>query len=248
MRFVVLKINREDSVEHRKPSRLFIAGTDTEVGKTYVTSLLAEYLFNRGHRVGIYKPVASGCQWIEGRLVAEDAVSLWNAAGRPRTLEQVCPQRFQKPLAPPQAAEAEGTQVDKHQLISGLEPWESDSDILLIEGAGGLFSPIADEMLNIDLAKQFNAELILIAENRLGAIHQVLSTCEAAKARDCEPRGIFLSHPQERFDEALKDNAGQIEKYGDIPVLGTVPHQGGTEFVTKIETILDLHGSGMPNK
>ena len=138
--------------------------------------------------------------------------------------------------------------MDKHQLISGLEPWESDSDILLIEGAGGLFSPIADQMLNIDLAKQFHAELILIAENRLGAIHQVLSTCEAAKARECEPRGIFLSHPQERFDEALKDNAGQIEKYGDIPVLGTVPHQGGTEFVTKIETILDLHGSGMPNK
>ena len=104
MRFVVLKINREDSVEHRKPSRLFIAGTDTEVGKTYVTSLLAEYLFNRGHRVGIYKPVASGCQWIEGKLVAEDAVSLERRrktsnprAGLPSAISKTPPP---KPLKP----------------------------------------------------------------------------------------------------------------------------------------------------
>ena len=123
--------------------RLFFAGTDTEVGKTYTAALVASHLRQQGKRVGVYKPVASGCLRRGDQLVAEDAVALWEAAGKPRTLEEVCPQRFEKPVAPPEAAAAEGKQVDAERLRSGAEPWLTDCDVLLIEGAGGLFSPLA---------------------------------------------------------------------------------------------------------
>ena len=74
---------------HPKLLKLFFAGTDTEVGKTYIASLVAIRLRQLGRRVGVYKPVASGCSESAGKLVAEDAVALWEAAGRPRTLEEV---------------------------------------------------------------------------------------------------------------------------------------------------------------
>jgi len=225
-------------VPHPTPIRLFFAGTDTEVGKTYVTSLAARSLAEKGYRVGVYKPVASGCQRIDNELVAEDAVALWEASGKPASLNTVCPQRFEKALAPPQAAIAEGKQVDISGMLDGIKPWEPISDVLLIEGAGGLFSPIADGLLNIELAKKMNAQVILVAENKLGVIHQVISTCEAAKARQCSPCGIILSHPTNEYHEALGENPDQIQKYADPPLLGVVPFGGGPENVTKITELL----------
>ena len=77
---------------------LFITGTGTGVGKTYVAALIARSLVAAGKRVGVYKPVASGCELQTGELVSPDAVTLWEAAGKPGTLQQVCPQRFAAPL------------------------------------------------------------------------------------------------------------------------------------------------------
>ena len=91
-----------------EPARgLFITGTDTEVGKTRVTAMIARSLVAAGYRVGVYKPAASGCRREGDELIADDAVALWEAAGRPATLEQVCPQRFEAPLAPHLAAREE---------------------------------------------------------------------------------------------------------------------------------------------
>ncbi len=83
----------------REPVRgLFITGTDTGVGKTYVAALVARLLAAEGRRVGVYKPVASGCRRDGDRLVSDDALNLWEAADRPGELERVCPQRFAAPL------------------------------------------------------------------------------------------------------------------------------------------------------
>jgi dethiobiotin synthetase len=102
---------------------LFITGTGTGVGKTYVASLIARALRATGRRVGVYKPVASGCDLVDGELVSPDAVALWEAAGRPGTLDQVCPQRFAAPLAPHLAARAEGKRVDCGLLLRSLGFW-----------------------------------------------------------------------------------------------------------------------------
>src|SRR5208282_3703916 len=105
---------------------LFITGTDTGVGKTYVTALIARSLAASGRRVGVYKPAASGClRDAQGSLLSDDAVTVWEAAGRPGDLQHVCPQRFSAPLAPHLAARAEGREIDADLLRRGLEFWRS---------------------------------------------------------------------------------------------------------------------------
>ena len=115
-----------------------IVGTDTDVGKTYVGSLIARKLVRQGIKVGVYKPVASGCSRERPELVADDAVDLWEAAGRPANLELVCPQRFAAPLAPHAAAAKEGKQVDDALLRDGLRNWTNQCELVIVEGAGGL--------------------------------------------------------------------------------------------------------------
>lgn len=116
---------------HPTPPTLFFAGTDTDVGKTYVASLIAAALVRNGQKVAVYKPAASDCRLVDGDLVAADAVSLWESAGRPRSLDDVCPQRFVAALSPPAAAAAEGKQVDAELLrrvrISGSTRFKSGS-------------------------------------------------------------------------------------------------------------------------
>jgi dethiobiotin synthetase len=226
-------------VTHPKLTKLFFAGTDTDVGKTYTAALVAAWLHNSGKRVGVYKPVASGCISRDGELVAEDAVALWEAAGSPRTLAEVCPQRFAAPLAPPEAAAAEAKTVDASLLRTGAEPWIKDCDVLIIEGAGGLFSPLADGVLNIDLAKQLGATLVVVAANRLGVIHQVLATCGAAEHAGLKPRALFLCNPQDNPDDSASSNPRQIAKYCDVPILGRVPYRGQQEHVARIAEIIE---------
>ena len=107
----------------KPPLGLFVTGTDTEVGKTYVAALIAKSLVAAGHRVGVYKPTASDCINDGSQLVSEDAVVLWEAAGRPLNLDAVCPQRFRAPMAPHLSAIAEGRQMDSQLLRTGISAW-----------------------------------------------------------------------------------------------------------------------------
>lgn len=205
------------------PPIFFIAGTDTDVGKTYVASLVIRRLCQLGKSVGVYKPVASGCTDQDGVRIADDAVRLWQAAGCLGTLDEVCPQRFLAPLAPPAAAEREGTSVDAERLSAAARVWRDRCDILIIEGAGGLFSPLADGILNIDLFQRFPAaKMFLVAANRLGAIHQTLSVIEASAGRGIEPAGIILCDAAGNADGSQETNANQISRYTNVPILASV--------------------------
>jgi dethiobiotin synthetase len=226
-------------VPHPKLPTLFFAGTDTGVGKTYTAALVAGELRAAGKRVGVYKPVASGCRKVDGTLVADDALALWEAAGRPRTLAEVCPQRFIEPLAPPEAAAAEGKIVDIELLRSGSTCWEENVDVLIVEGAGGLLSPLADGLLNIDLVKQFSGSMLLIVTaNRLGAIHQTLATCAAASHHGVCPRGVILCDPVGDSAQSAWNNAAQISRYCDVPLLGTVPYAENKADVSFMHALL----------
>jgi dethiobiotin synthetase len=167
--------------------------------------------------------------------MAEDARLLWEAAGRPRTLEEVCPQRFGEPLAPPQAAAAEGARVDVERLREGAACWQQGFEVLVVEGAGGLFSPLADGVLNVDLARQLDATLIVVAANRLGAIHQAVATCAAAARHGLVPYGVILCNPSGRADGSRVGNAAQIARYCESPVLATVPFGGDERHVSFVE-------------
>jgi dethiobiotin synthetase len=206
-----------------KPRILFFAGTDTDVGKTYVAALAVEELRHSGLCVGVYKPVASGCVREGDVLVSSDAMRLWEASGRAVPITAVCPQRFEAPLAPPSAASAENKSVDEQLLITGIEAVSAGVDVVIVEGAGGLMSPLSNRWLNCDLAKQFGAKVIIVAANRLGVIHQVLATVTAATALQVPVGGIVLNQMTTSRDASVVDNARFISLFTDVPLLGDIP-------------------------
>src|SRR3990172_9828490 len=192
---------------------LFITGTGTGVGKTYVAALIARALNSAGKRVGVYKPAASACERHGNELVSPDALALWEAAGRPATLDQVCPQRFAAALAPHLAARAEGRRVDQALLRSGLESWRKSCDIVLVEGAGGLMSPVSDDDYNADLADEFGYPLVVVAANVLGTINATLQTLIVADTfrEGLTIAGVILNSPQiAAGDRSTDSNADEL--------------------------------------
>ncbi|MGD9720629.1 MAG: dethiobiotin synthase [Pirellulales bacterium] len=212
----------------RTPVRgLFITGTDTEIGKTYATALMAESLVRAGHRVGVYKPAASGCTRTAGALVSDDALRLWQAAGSPGTLAEVCPQVFAAAKAPHLAAADEGRRLDETLLRAGLDVWLARSDIVLVEGAGGLMSPLGDDAFVADLAYDLGFPLVVVADNRLGAINHVLQTLiTAATFRDgLIVAGVVLNQATPGGDAELRaENARELRRRAVPPILAEVAY------------------------
>ena len=168
---------------------LFVIGTDTEVGKTFVACRLAKLLVELGMRVGVYKPVASGSV----EMSRSDAELLRAAANQDCELEYVCPQQFAAPVAPPIAAAMERREVDEALLLSGANWWLGRCELLIVEGAGGALSPISSKQTVLDLAVQFGYPLLLVVASRLGAVNHTLLTLEAAHKRGLRVEAIVLN-------------------------------------------------------
>lgn len=213
-------------MEQGGPRGLFITGTDTEVGKTYVAAMIARSLKQAGYAVGVYKPAASGCRSVHGEIVSDDALLLWEAAGRPGTPEEVCPQRFLAPLAPHVAASKENRRIDRDLLRRGLDPWLERSEVVLVEGVGGLLSPISEEDYVADLACDLGFPLLIVSRNALGTINQTLTTLTAASVyRGGLPTaGIVLNEPvcPDQADISREDNPREIAARSPVPLLAVV--------------------------
>jgi dethiobiotin synthetase len=213
----------------RNVKGLFVTGTDTGVGKTYVAALIARNLVDQGCRVGVYKPAASGCRMEQGTLVSDDAVALWQAAGRPGELAAVCPQRFAAPLAPHLAAKAEGRRIDEHLLRSGLDYWLARSDVVLVEGAGGLLSPLSHHEYVADVAYDLGFPLVVTARNRLGVINQTLQTLAVAATfrRGLSVAAVVLCDTEAASDDdpSLASNGPELARRITGPVLAELGFQ-----------------------
>lgn len=221
---------------------ILFTGTGTDVGKTYCAARWIEMRHQRGERIAVYKPVASGCVSVENpqaadpanpdTRIAEDAQQLWEACGGVQAwpdlgLSQVCPQQYLAPLSPPMAAKAEGRSVNDSQLLAGIDTWQATNpDWLVIEGAGGLFSPLSDQWLNIDFVKQVKRQLpdlrvVVVTINRLGVIHDTLACLRAAEAAGVTVDAVWLNSRQEVCDtpdESTGSNRSQIAHWGVSPV------------------------------
>lgn len=199
--------------------------------------MIARDLVAAGHHVGVYKPVASGCRDQGETLVSDDALALWEAAGRPGTLEAVCPQRFAAPLAPHLAARVESRQVDAKLLRAGADYWLDSSDVVIVEGAGGLLSPVTDEEYVADLAYDFGFRLVVVTANRLGTIHQTLATLVVAATfrEGLEVAGVVLNEPLPGpFDESATNNHEELCRRCVPPVLTRVGWQSA-DFAPRVD-------------
>lgn len=220
------------------PPGLFVVGTDTGVGKTWVAARIAAALARTGKKVGVYKPAASGCERQGDALVSEDAVALWEAAGRPGELQAVCPQRFLAPLAPHLAAREEGREIDSTQLRGGLDYWRDRCEIVVVEGAGGLMSPLGDREYVADLAADFGYPLVVVAPNRIGVINQTLQTLLAARAHagGLNVAGVVLNDvaPIELQDPSAASNLRELQLHCSAPVLACLAH-GAAAFDREVD-------------
>ena len=227
---------------------LFITGTGTEVGKTYVAALIARRLAEAGHRVGVYKPAASGCRREGDALVSGDAVTLFSAAGHLGELDRVCPQRFLAPLAPHLAARAEGRRIDAELLRDGLQYWQTRSDVIVVEGVGGLMSPLGEDEYVADLADAFGFPLIVVTRNALGTINQTLQTLiTAATFRDGLPiAGVVLNHPTPPPDDdpSMATNRQELAARCVPPILAEIGWQA-QDFGAEIDWF-DLAARNLP--
>jgi dethiobiotin synthetase len=172
--------------------------------------------------VGVYKPAATGGD--PALPHEQDAWRLWDAAGRPGAIADVCPQVFAPPLAPYLAARAEGAEIDQRLLIDGIGVW-SDYDLVLVEGLGGLMSPVTANLYVADLAAEFRLPLVVVARNQLGVINQTLQTLIAAETfrEPLKVAGIVLNDAAaSASDPSVPSNAAELRRHCHCPLLAEV--------------------------
>ena len=210
----------------RPTAGLFVTATDTGVGKTYVTALIASTLTRAGRLVGAYKPVCSGVENDdEGRPRWVDADTLTAAIGGQFDSEHVCPLRFRAPLAPNVAARRENSEIDFERLCEGAQWWQGRVELLLIEGVGGLLCPLTEQHTIADFAGTLKYPLLIVARLGLGTINHTLLTVEAARARGLAIAGIVLNEADPLASlEGTEENPSEIERRAKIPVLGILRH------------------------
>jgi len=195
---------------------IFITGTGTEVGKTFIGVEIARQLSRRKIKVIPRKPVESGCLKQDGELIPQDASALKKAADYQGSLSDVCPYRFEPPVSPVRAAHLANKTVTTEQLVNTCLQG-SEEGFLLVEGAGGFYSPLAENGLNADLAVALQLPVLLVARDELGAINQVLLSIEAIKTRGLQLAGVVLNAPDESQNDYM-DNAADLREQLDGPV------------------------------
>ena len=198
-------------------SGYFITGSDTDVGKTYIACQVVSQLRQRGIKVTTRKPAESGCELTDsGELIAHDAQALRQANDNRESIEAIAPFRFRAALAPHRAAGLEGRKILLADLIVACEGGEPDH-LLLVEGAGGFYSPLAENGLNADLASALQLPVIIVVNDRIGAVNQALMTVQAVTDRKLRVAAIILNQVEATTDEFM-DNASDLKTHCDLPL------------------------------
>lgn len=193
----------------------FVTGTDTGVGKTYVTRLILETLRREGIDAVGYKPVACGDR--------DDATALAAASGG-LSLDEVNPFYLQSAVSPYVAGLLENKTLNPEDLLAGYRYLASAHPMVIVEGVGGWEVPIAPNYRVSDLAKDLGLPVILVAANRLGALNHILLSIDAIRAKGLTCAGIILNQLGDELDTAQITNKGVIEDLTGVPLLDHLIH------------------------
>jgi dethiobiotin synthetase len=204
---------------------IFITGTDTGVGKTYVAAGLATALRLQGVNVGVMKPAETGCAVRKGRLIPSDALKLMRAAEVSDPLSLVNPCRFRKPLAPSVAAEMERKKIDPERILIAYRELSQRHEFMIVEGAGGIMVPLSGAYLYLDLAAEMKSPVVIVARPSLGTINHTLLTISALKERGLAIAGIVINYSDSRKPGLSETTSpAVIESLSEVRILGTVTY------------------------
>lgn len=198
------------------PRGYFITGSDTDAGKTYIGCEIVTQLRAAGLTVETRKPAESGCDFSADETGTGDAAALHRANGERESIERIAPYRFGAALAPHRAARLENRELRLHQLIDACSRDDLEAR-LLVEGAGGFLSPLAEDGLNADLAAALELPLIVVIDDRVGAVNQALMTLTAAAVRGLEVAAVVLNQVSPTVEPGM-DNAADLAPYCRRPV------------------------------
>lgn len=206
------------------PHTYFITGTDTGCGKTETALALARALGAEGLRVACFKPIASGCRRVDGRLVNDDALQLIEAMNVDLDYPAVNPVALEPPIAPHIAAEQAGTTIDIDAICTAISNIEVD--IRLVEGVGGWMVPLGDGQMLEALPRRLNAGVILVVGMRLGCLNHALLTARAIEADGRELIGWVASFVDPSFAEPEANLAALVERL-PAPLVGRLQNRCG---------------------
>jgi dethiobiotin synthetase len=217
---------------------IFITATGTGIGKTHTGVVLAKCLTNKGIKVIPRKPVESGCMEENHQLIPADATELKRAAAYDGLLSDVCPYRFRECTSPRRAAHLSQQELSTQNFIDVCLKG-AEEGFLLVEGAGGFYSPLSADGLNADLAQQLGLPVLLVAQDVLGAINDVLLSAEAIKNRGLELRAVFLNQVKGYDMPPAVNNLEELHTMLDCPIFRQ-PYKEQVSGDEMPEDLLDL--------
>ena len=197
---------------------VLVIGTDTGIGKTYISALIIEELRKRGVSAVGLKPACSGSR--------EDAERLWEANGGVLDLDVINPRWFQTPVAPLTAGRIEGGELKLDAMITQINGVRSDFEFTLVEGVGGWEVPLGEGFGIPEFAKELGLPVLIVAANWLGAINHTLLTVHAVRAAGLECLGVVLNHLQAERDVAVTTNRVILDELCPVPIIGEVLTDG----------------------
>jgi dethiobiotin synthetase len=206
---------------------LFVAGTDTEIGKTLISCALLRGFTREGLRAAAMKPVAAGAYERDGQWRNEDADQLDAAASAPLAPDIRTPYLLKAPAAPHIVAAHEGVSIDIARIVQCHQAALMQADIVVVEGVGGFRVPLDDTRDTADLALALNLPVLLVVGVRLGCINHALLTAQAIAARGLRIAGWVANRidPAMRFaDENIDTIRTWLEREHRAPLVGVVPH------------------------
>jgi dethiobiotin synthetase len=207
----------------------FITGTSTDVGKTYVTRMMLRALVAEGKRAVGYKPIACGSR--------DDVTGLRDDGYPGPTVEEINPLFLASATAPHVASQLGNQPVDPAALVAGFHHLAGIYEHVLVEGAGGWEVPMMPGKTMADLAADLALPVVVVVDNRLGALNHTILTVNAIRARGLRCAGLILNHLQDERDTASITNRAILEDWLDLPVLQDILYQ---ETSTDADWILDF--------
>ncbi|KAF1028477.1 MAG: ATP-dependent dethiobiotin synthetase BioD 1 [Burkholderia plantarii] len=205
----------------------FVTGTDTEIGKTFVSAALLHGFTRHGLRAAAMKPIAAGAQWRDGVLHNDDADQLDAAASAPLPPAIRTPFMLEAPAAPHIVAAREGVTLDIDTIVAAHARACEAADIVVVEGVGGFRVPLGDTRDTADLALALKLPVVLVVGVRLGCINHALLTADAIAARGLTIAGWVANrvdpamlHP----DENIATVAHWLAREHDVPLVGEIAH------------------------